>query len=140
MHRTIRQFCVKDYSEEQVKVWSPDDYDQAQWLKRLQEVNPYVATQNNQLVGFADLQDDGYIDLFYCNHEVIGSGVGGALMCHIFTTAKHLKIWRLYSHVSITAKPFFEHFGFRVLNAQEVNVRGVALTNYVMERCLIDVR
>jgi len=41
---------------------------------------------------------------------------------------------RCYAHVSITAKPFFLHFGFNVVKEQQVNVWGVTLTNYVMEK------
>ncbi len=36
--------------------------------------------------------------------------------------------------LSITAKPFFQHFAFKVIKIQTVNVRGVDLQNYVMER------
>jgi putative acetyltransferase len=36
--------------------------------------------------------------------------------------------------VSITAHPFFEARGFNVMTEQSVVVRGVALTNFVMEK------
>ena len=38
------------------------------------------------------------------------------------------------THASITAKPFFQHRGYRVVRKQEVIRRGVALTNLVMEK------
>jgi putative acetyltransferase len=41
---------------------------------------------------------------------------------------------RIYSHASITAKPFFEHFGFQILKSQQVNIRDQVLINYVMEK------
>ncbi|MGL5364343.1 MAG: GNAT family N-acetyltransferase, partial [Plesiomonas shigelloides] len=39
-----------------------------------------------------------------------------------------------YSHVSITAKPFFERFGFRVVKKQQVAINGQVLTNFLMEK------
>ena len=38
------------------------------------------------------------------------------------------------THVSITAKPFFQQRGYRVVKKQEVIRLGIALTNYVMEK------
>lgn len=43
---------------------------------------------------------------------------------------------RLYSHASITAKPFFEHFGFKEVKEQEVHIRGQILTSFVLEKFL----
>ncbi|MEE1466132.1 MAG: GNAT family N-acetyltransferase, partial [Clostridium sp.] len=36
------------------------------------------------------------------------------------------------THASITARPFFEKRGYRVVKEQEVERSGVVLTNYVM--------
>jgi putative acetyltransferase len=37
-------------------------------------------------------------------------------------------------HSSITAKSFFEKRGYKVLKKQQVELPGVFLTNYVMEK------
>ena len=55
-------------------------------------------------------------------------------MEHVFSIGVDLGVTRFFSEVSITAKPFYEHFGFTVVNEQEVDMRGVTLTNYVMEK------
>ena len=65
---------------------------------------------------------------------VIGKGIGKALMQQLLNKANQANIKRLYSHVNITAKPFFQHYGFQVVKAQQVNIRGQVLTNYVMEK------
>ena len=54
----------------------------------------------------------------------------------LLDAANKKRLERLYSHVSITAKPFFEHFGFKVVNPQQVEIRGEILTNYVMEKII----
>ena len=38
------------------------------------------------------------------------------------------------THASITARPFFEKRGYQVLRAQQVERRGILLTNYIMEK------
>ena len=52
----------------------------------------------------------------------------------VFKRAELEKVKRIGSEVSITAKPFFEAKGFKVVKKQIVNLRGVALKNIVMER------
>ena len=37
-------------------------------------------------------------------------------------------------HASITARPFFEQRGYRVVRQQQVERGGVLLTNFVMEK------
>jgi putative acetyltransferase len=80
------------------------------------------------------LQSDGYIDHFYCHLDYQGKGVGKALMRALMDKGEQTGIQRYYSHVSITAKPFFEHFGFEIVKQQSVEVRGAALTNFMMEK------
>ncbi|MHB1949598.1 MAG: GNAT family N-acetyltransferase [Gammaproteobacteria bacterium] len=42
-----------------------------------------VAVMDDKIVGFAELEDNGHIDCFYCHHEYQGCGVGSALMREI---------------------------------------------------------
>ena len=43
---------------------------------------------------------------------------------------------RVTTHASITARPFFEQRGYRVVKEQQVERRGQMLTNYVMVKDL----
>lgn len=131
---TVRHVNIKDYSELQVKAWAPDYYDQSEWCKRISAINPFVAVLDNEIVGYADVQDNGYIDHFFCHWNHQGKGVGKALMQKLIVAGQQKGNARIYSHASITAKPFFEHFGFEMVKSQQVNIRGQVLTNYVMEK------
>lgn len=57
-------------------------------------------------------------------------------MTHVIKQAEAKGLDRIYSEVSVTARPFYEHMGFIVVNEQQIEVRGATLTNYVMERRL----
>ena len=131
---TIRQVNIRDYSECQVRAWAPDDYDENAWSRRMRSNKPFIALIEDQIVGFSDVQEDGYIDHFFCHNEHQGKGVGKALMQTLVETGLNKGITRFYSHVSITAKPFFEHFGFVVVKKQRVDILGQVLNNYVMEK------
>lgn len=58
-------------------------------------------------------------------------------MKEIEDRARKNKINKLFAEVSITARPFFEAKGFTVKKQQLVIIRGVELTNFVMEKKLL---
>ncbi|QUX95770.1 GNAT family N-acetyltransferase [Marinomonas sp. CT5] len=133
---TVRTVNTQDYSLAQVQAWAPESFDMSVWERKMDEIKPFVAELDNIIVGYCDLQSDGLIDHFFCHHQYQGKGVGRRLMSHIVSLAIERNIARIYSHVSLTAKPFFERFGFRVVSEQNVKVRGEALINFEMEKWL----
>lgn len=133
-YHTIHQVNQQHYNAEQRAAWAPERYDENAWTMRIMQSEPFVALHNDTIVGFADVQPDGYIDFFFCHHAYQGKGVGKALMQHLLKTGKRQGIKRFYANVSLTAMPFFQHFGFNIVREQQVVVRGVALSNYLMER------
>ena len=92
---TIRNVNIRDYSELQVQAWAPDDYDKAEWHSRIGKINPFVALLDDEIVGYADVQDDGYIDHFFCHSEHQGKGIGKALFNEIFKAAEQKCLSRL---------------------------------------------
>lgn len=137
-YRTIHRVNIQDYSALQVNAWAPEQVDMADWIKKTQERSPFVCLKDQQIVGYSDLQPNGYIDHFFCHHDYQGKGVGSALMKHINTLANRQNMDKLTADVSITAKAFFEHMGFEVLNKQQVTIRGKLLTNYKMQKIFKD--
>ncbi|MEZ9700175.1 GNAT family N-acetyltransferase [Vibrio sp. 10N.261.46.E12] len=131
---TVRNINVRDYTQEQVEAWAPSGFDFSLWQKRMDGLQPFVAELDGQVVGYTDLQPSGLVDHFFCHHEYQGQGVGRALMEHVFAVGRVRGVSRYFSEVSITARPFYERMGFKVVNEQQVEMRGVTLTNYEMER------
>lgn len=133
-YNTVHNVNQRDYDAAQRSAWAPLQYDENAWAMRMLKSEPFVALHNDSIVGFADVQADGYIDFFFCHHAYQGKGVGKALMQHILKTGKRYGVKRFYADVSLTAKPFFEHYGFAVVRQQQKDVRGVVLTNFLMEK------
>jgi putative acetyltransferase len=131
---TIRNINSRDYTKTQVEAWAPEFLDSSIWGKKVKDLSPFVAEIEGVIVGYTDLQPSGLIDHFFCHHEYQGQGVGKALMNHVFSVGQQRGVKRFYSEVSITARPFYEHFGFNVAQQQEMEVRGQKLTNFVMEK------
>ena len=131
---TIRSVNIRHYSESQVVAWAPDDLDPTVWTEKMRSIRPFVVEVEGSIVGYSDLQADGLIDHLFVHHEWQRRGVGRALMSEIERRAFNAEIGRLETHASITARPFFEAFGFVVAREQELEMRGERLKNYVMRR------
>ena len=132
---TIHKINIQHYTEEQVDVWAPTSSLETEgWAKKFPRTKPIIATVGDEIVGFAEFEPNGHIDCFYCHHEWIGKGVGSALMKEILQRAKNSHIHLIFAEVSITAKPFFEKWGFRIVTQQTIIRKGIELTNFKMER------
>jgi putative acetyltransferase len=132
----IRETARRDYSQEQVEAWAPRDFDHALWASRMRRLSPFVATRDGEVVGYADVQRTGLIDHFFVAAGAAGQGVGGALMRRLLARAEESGLAELNSQVSLTAEPFFAHFGFEVLERHVFDLRGVEMRNATMRRRL----
>jgi putative acetyltransferase len=95
-----------------------------------------VAEIGGAPVGFADLQDSGYIDQFFVAGTHAGLGVGQALIARLLHAAPAHGVEALWANVSLRAEPFFTRHGFVVEVRQVVERHGVQLRNARMRRRL----
>lgn len=133
---TVRSVNRAHYSEEQIEAWAPGIPDPEEWHSRMAGRRTLVAEESGEVVGFAELEDDGHLDMLYLREDVVGRGVGRQLYEAIEREARGQSSGRIFTEASITARPFFERQGFRVVREQTVSRRGVELTNFVMEKDL----
>jgi len=136
-YNTIHQINILHYSQEQVDVWAPKtSLETGGWSKKFLRTKPFVAVVEGEVVGFAEFEPNGHIDCFYCHHDWMGRGVGTTLMKRIHEKALEEGVVRLFSEVSITARPFFERHGFVVVGHSLKVMNGVKLAGYKMEKLL----
>ena len=135
-YNTVHNVNIQDYDKDQIAAWAPDDLDINIAIQKFREIDPFVVIKEEKIIGYADIQSDGYIDHFYCHHEFQGQGVGSALFSAVEKEARKNGVLRMYSNVSITARPFFEAMGFSVEKEQVIQVQDQRLINYRMVRRL----
>lgn len=137
-YNTILNVNVGDYSADQVKAWAGPAPVPEMWERRINEDRgtrrTFVARTEVGIVGFADLESDGHVDMLYVHHEYQACGIATALLGRIEAEARRLGLRRLYAEASITAEPFFRGRGFSMVRPQVVEVRGQKFRNYVMDK------
>ena len=130
-YNTVHSVNRKDYSEIQLDAWADGRTDVKAWNPGLLKNITYVAVENGRITGFGDISTDGYLDRLYVHKDCQRQGIASAI-CDLLE--KEVIAEKIVTHASVTARPFFENRGYRVIRRQKVVRSGIELTNYVMEK------
>lgn len=130
-YNTVHTVNAADYSKPQLNAWATGKVDLEKWNSSFQEHNSFVVIEDEIIVGFGDIDKTGYLDRLYVHKDYQGKGVGRMLCAKLEQMASGGKIT---VHASITAKPFFEKRGYKLIKKQEVERQGIFLTNFIMEK------
>lgn len=128
---TVHTVNAGDYTPQQLDAWADGAPDLREWDRSLREHIAFVAEEDGAIVGFGDIDASGYLDRLYVHKDFQRRGAASAL-CAALEGAVESE--RIVTHASITARPFFEGRGYRVVRERRVIRHGVSLTNYRMER------
>ncbi|KEK23470.1 GNAT family N-acetyltransferase [Bacillus gaemokensis] len=134
---TVHSVNAKDYSESQLDAWAPKEEKQSKvkiWRDSLHQNITYVAKINDMIVGFSDIMHTGYLDRLFVHKGYQGKGIATALIEKIELEARKLNLQEINTNASITAKRFFQRRGYNVVSEQQVERKGITLTNFHMRK------
>ena len=129
-YNTVHTINAKDYTKRQLNAWATGKIDLEKWDSSLSAHYSLVAVENNIIIGFGDIDHSGYLDRLFVHKDHQKKGVATAI-CNRLEQSVPGKI---ITHASITAKPFFEKRGFKVIREQQVKRQGIVIENFVMEK------
>lgn len=131
---TIETVCHYHYSPEQISVWTCSSDNLERWKDKLTKQYFIIAEADNKIGGYASLENNDYVDLLYIHKDYQRQGIAKKLYGEIEKEARQSGQAELTADVSITARPFFEKVGFRIVNRQTVVKQDIELMNYKMTR------
>ncbi|RTE10569.1 GNAT family N-acetyltransferase [Paenibacillus whitsoniae] len=134
-YETVHSVNKKDYTQEQIEAWaSKEDKEQRleSWRSSMSTNITLVALIDGIIVGFSDMTHEGYLDRLFVHKDYQRQGIASSLVRALESEARRLGITQLYTHASITAKSFFEHHGFQLVESQCVERKGIPLVNFKM--------
>lgn len=132
--RAIREVACKDYNPAQIDAWS--QVDREEWAPHRLSRPAWIAEIGELPAGFTDLEPNGHLDMMFVHPDFQGQGVATALLARVETAARALGLAGIFTEASITARPFFERRGFRLIERQSVERDGQSLVNFKMKKAL----
>lgn len=131
---TVFTINKQHYSPAQLTAWAgnvtPDD-----WAQSLLNNTTVVAQCGNSIAGFGDLEGNT-INRLYIHKNFQRQGIAKAILLYLEEIALLRGTTELTTYASITAKPFFEKMGYTTQYEQQVERKGILLTNYAMHKNL----
>ncbi|MDA9207591.1 GNAT family N-acetyltransferase [Octadecabacter sp.] len=135
--RAVREGALGPYTQAECAAWCGERPSATQWIRRTEGLETVVAEMDGQIVGFMTARaSDGYIDHAFVLPEMRGQGVADAIYAVVENRARCQKTKRLHTHASHMAKSFFSRHGWIVVSENQVDLAGVQLTNWIMDKPL----
>ena len=129
---TVHTINARDYTKEQLNVWAKENVDLEAWNRSFLNNNTLIAEINGEIVGFADMDNSGYLDRLYVHKDFHRRGIAAALLNELERCAKETGILSFETYASITARSFFEKQGYTVEAENRIIRDGITLVNYKM--------
>ena len=134
---TVTTVNSRDYTCEETADWASCMDSRARWKELIDGMHVVVAVApSDRIVGFAAINDEGYLHSMFVHKDCQGQGVATFLLDIMEEYAKRNGINEITSEVSITAKPFFERKGYTVITEQKVRANKLYMINYKMGKRL----
>lgn len=132
---TVLTVNSKDYTKEEVEDWASCGDSVEHW-KELLAKNNYIGALDGQggIVGFSSMNAEGYLHSMFVHKDWQGKGVATLLLSEVEKIARRYGVHKISVEVSVTARPFFERHGYKVVKEQKAKANRLYLTNYVMEK------
>lgn len=135
---TVHAVNKQDYTDEQLDIWAPKYPDLDRWKKTLSDNYTVVAldSDNEHIVGFLDMEKNGFLNRIYVHDKHQNQGVFKLMLQEIEKQAREIGLKKLFSDVSITAKPAMEKLGYTVEEQKTRDKGGVVFIQYAMTKVL----
>lgn len=131
---TVRTINASDYTKLQLEVWATGNEDIVSWDRSFKESCTIIAEEAGMIVGFGDMNSDGYLDRLYVHKDHQRKGIADDIVKALEKEVAANDITAFTTFSSITARPFFEKMGYKVVYKNKV-VRGIVeLDNFFMKK------
>lgn len=143
--RSIREVCSRDYTPEQISAWSGRDFQEQRWCDTIDRGHVWVvADDRDNIYGFGRLKITTKIEAeiagLYFVPEVVGKGLGKALVNLILHECKRRGFDQVTLYATKTAKAFYQSRGFQQSgDVLYITMGGVKVECFKMDRSIANV-
>lgn len=132
---TVKNVNNQHYSEQQIAAWASPEYTGDFFHDEFEDCIVYVAEDADQIVGFVSARPKRkLLHHLFVSKDHLRKGIANKLCEKLEKDLLKEGLTEMYTDASITARPFFEKYGFIPLEKQEVEKEGVHFVNYKMRK------
>ncbi len=134
--QSIRHSCKQDYSPAEIEVWCETVKHEQRWLDLIEEQYVIIAESKavGEILGFASLREDYYVDFLYVAYQHQGRGIARFLLEHLEDKARKAGVKTLVSDFSLGAKTIMQRRQWRIIRKNFNKRQGEVLINFRMEK------
>ena len=135
---SVRSIGPQDYSTEQVTAWVSNGPNEESIQTRCADgrITLLGLDEHGEVVAYIDLEPNGHIDHLYCSPQAAGTGLASTLYDQVETIARGRGDSRLFTEASEAARRFFSRKGYALVRRRELNINGVPIHNFDLEKYL----
>ena len=138
---SIKTFCSKDYTNEEIKGWTSFPYSHEHWTKTMNKDVVLVLELNGQVEGFGHLRLDpsvAEVEGLYFSPAAKGRGLGKTFLQTLEKIAWEKGYRKMILKSTRTSLGFYQKCGFsRVGDSHFVQTRGVSIELFLMQKKLV---
>jgi len=124
----------QEYTEEQTRVWALYPEDVEEFRDALSEGLTVCAVDDGSPVAFGQLDPPDHITYLYCHSAYARRGYASAIYTRLEDYARSNRVSTVRVEASCVARPFFERFGYHVVEAEHPVRHGVAFLRFKMTK------
>lgn len=136
LFKSVHTLCANDYSPRELEAWVPEKMDMIKFNGSLLRSVNWVMTDNGKIVGFINIERDGYVNRLFTHPEYVHRGIASALLEKAELWAKGRGLKRIFLAASKTGCGFYLKRGFQIVDIERVQRRGVVFENKIMEKLI----
>lgn len=136
LYSSVHTLCTKDYNAAELDAWAPKNMDMKKFSSSLFRSHNWVMVHNREIVGFVNVEKDGYVNRLFTHPDYVRKGIGSALLKTAENWAKKRGLRRMRLAASKTGYEFYKKMGYNIVDVEIVERKGVRFENKVMEKML----
>lgn len=133
---TVLKLAPSLYSPEQVTAWSLSPNNREKFWRFIFQADTYLLIENDVIIGFCGLQENGHIVSLYVDADYTRQGYGTKLLLYVLKKGEKQGIKKFFTEASFFSQPVFLRCGFQVVTIETVNYNNVLFQRYRMEKII----
>ncbi len=134
--QSVRKIAPLLYSQEQVAAWSASPDNESKFKDFIFVPKTYLIQEQNQIIAFCGLENNGHIASLYVNPLFYRQGYGQKILLYVLQKGIEQNIKRFYTEASFFSQPLFKKCGFSIIAMETVKYGEVSFERYKMEKYL----